>query len=475
MTSGHRKYLIVGLTVMAAILLAAFGAATYLVNSAKPRLEKIASSSLGMQVTSRKLRVSFLPPSILARDVKISNHDAVIALIPTLRARIDLRRLVKGQVLVPALTMEKPEFTITRLENHTWNTETAKREKKEKTGENPFLLPIINIRDGSLTLSTDENPLEMRGISMTVRDMGLAGDNIRPLLSRLSFIGDFTCSELQYDKTIIRNFASHLQGTAGSFAFAPVTFQAFGGTATGKVAVDMGGESPLVGVHLKLSRFRAGDFFASMTDEELLHGEMELALDFTARGNAQQELLRSLSGKAAMTGRGLTTARVDLDELVEQFIQSQQFDLVDFGAFMIVGPLGPIVTRSFDLGMLTNAAQGGSSEVRQLVSLWEIDEGRAVARDVALATGKSRIAMSGEVDIGAKRFRNLVVAVIDAGGCALVRQEMDGPFESPQVEKPNFIETAAGPIINIFKGTARLITGEKCDVFYNGSVAAPEE
>ena len=68
-----------------------------------------------------------------------------------------------------------------------------------------------------------------------------------------------------------------------------------------------------------------------------------------------------------------------------------------------------------------------------------------------------------------------VVAVIDAGGCALVRQEMDGPFESPQVEKPNFIETAAGPIINIFKGTARLITGEKCDVFYNGSVAAPEE
>jgi AsmA protein len=212
-----------------------------------------------------------------------------------------------------------------------------------------------------------------------------------------------------------------------------------------------------------------------MTKEELLHGEMDLALDITTRGMTQQERLHSISGKASMTGRDLTTTRFDLDNLVEQFIDSQQFDLVDLGAFMIAGPLGPIVTRSYDLGMLANATQGGSSEVRQLVSLWEIAEGRAVARDVALATGKSRIAMSGEVDIGAKSFRNLVVAVIDAGGCALVHQEINGPFDNPQVEKPNFIESAAGPIINIFRGTARLITGKKCDVFYNGSVAAPAE
>jgi len=41
------------------------------------------------------------------------------------------------------------------------------------------------------------------------------------------------------------------------------------------------------------------------------------------------------------------------------------------------------------------------------------------------------------------------------------------------VKKPNLIVSAAGPLVNIFKGTASLITGEKCEVFYNGSVAAP--
>jgi uncharacterized protein involved in outer membrane biogenesis len=208
MTSGHRKYLIIGLAVAAAILLAAFGTATYLVNSAKPRLEKIAGTSLGMQVTCRKLRVSFLPPSVLARDVKISNHGVEVALIPSLRARLDLRALIKGRVLVPALNIEKPEFTFIRLENGKWNIETPEREKKEAVDECSVLLPIINIRNGSLLLHTDENPLEMRGISLTVRDLGLTGDNNRPLLSRLTFTGDFSCNELQYDKTIIRVFLS---------------------------------------------------------------------------------------------------------------------------------------------------------------------------------------------------------------------------------------------------------------------------
>jgi uncharacterized protein involved in outer membrane biogenesis len=315
MISGRRKYLIMGLAIGAAILLVAgFGAATHIVTSAKPRLEKIAGTILGMQVTSRKLGVSFLPPSILVRDVKISNHGAEVALIPSLRARLNLRALVKGRVLVPALNIEKPEFTFIRLENGKWNIETQEREKRESVGESFVLLPIINIRNGSLLLHTDENPLKMRGISLTVKDLLLNGDK------------NFSCNELQYDKAVFRDLATHLQGTAGSFTFAPMSFQAFGGLGVGNVELDIVDESPLVGVHLKLSRFRAEDLFASMTKEELLHGEMEMALDFTIRGNTLPKLLRSISGKASMTGQDLITTRFDLDNLVEQFIDSQQFD-----------------------------------------------------------------------------------------------------------------------------------------------------
>lgn len=461
MALGHRKYLIIGLAVLSAIILAGLGAATYYVNSAKPRLETIASTSLGMQVSCRGLYVSLLPPSVSVREVRISNNGAEVALIPTLQARLDLLALLKGKLLISTLNLKKPQFTFSRLENGTWNIETPKPEKKETAGQNPFSISTVNIRDGHLVLRAGANPLEMQGIRLTTRNLLiLAGDNDRPLLARLSLTGDFSCPKLRYnDKTVIRGLASHLRGTAGSFVFTPLTFQAFRGDASGKVTANLGGEIPIVGVQLELSRFQAEDFFASMTKEQLLRGEMDLVLDVTAMGLTQHELLRSMSGRASMTGHDLTSIRLDLDNLLEKFIQSQQFDLVDLGAFMIAGPLGPALTKGFDFGMVANAARGGSTEVRQLVSSWQIDEGKAVARDVALATGKNRIAMSGKVDIAAERFQNLEVAVVDAGGCALVRQEMDGPFERPEVKKPSFIVSAAGPLINILKGTAKFLSG----------------
>jgi len=469
MAPGHRKYLVIGLVVLAAGIVAGLGAATYYLNSAKPRLETIASTSLGMQASCSGLRVSLLPPSVLVRDVKISNNGTEVALIPTLQVRLDLLALLRMQLQISSLILKKPQFTLSRLENGTWNIETPKREKTETDAQNPFTISSLNIRDGRLVLRVGANPLEMRGLGLTARNLVLTAGN-----ERLSLTGDFSCTELRYnDKTVIRNLTSPLQGSAGSFIFTPVTFQAFQGTASGKVRTDFGGESPIFGLQLELSRFQAEDFFASMTKEQLLRGEMDLVLDIEARGHTQHELLRSLSGNASMTGQNLTSIRFDLDNLMEEFIQSQQFDLVDLGAFMIVGPLGPALTKVFDFGMLANATHGGSTEVRKLVSLWRVDEGMAVARDVALATEKNRIAMRGKVDIADERFQNLVVAVIDAGGCALVHQEMDGAFDRPEVKKPSFIESAAGPLISIFKGTATFLSGEKCEVFYNGSVAAP--
>lgn len=474
MTSGQRTYLIIGLAVLAAIILAGFGAATSFVNSAKPRLEMLVSARLGMQVSCRSLHLSLLPLAIEAREVKISNKDSDVALIPTLQARVALLALFKGQLRISTLNLKRPEFTLTRWENGVWNIEKTKREEKETPGRRSFFISTLNIQDGHLVLRAGANPMEMQGISLTVRDLVLAADNGRPLLARLSLTGDFNCPDLRYgDKTVIRDLASQLQGTAGSFVFTPLTFQAFGGSAKGKVTTSLAGENFLVGVQLELFRLRAEDLFSSMTKEQLLRGEVEMVLDVTARGGGQQELLRSMSGKASMSGQDLKLIRLNLDNLLEEFIQSQQFDLVDLGAFLIVGPFGPALTKGFDLGMVANAAQGGSTEVRKLVSRWQIEEGRAVARDVALATGKNRMAMRGEVDIAAERFQNLVVAVVDAGGCAVVRQEIDGPFESPEVKKPGFIQSAAGPLINIFKGPVTFLTGQKCEVFYSGSVAAP--
>ncbi len=456
-----------------ATMLAFFATAAYFVRSAKPRLEKIASDTLGMKVTCRSLHLSLLPISITADMVTIGNNDAQVAVIPTLQAHVDLQALLMGQLLIPVLSLEKPEFSFTGLGTSTLKVKTPAQEGNEGKEAVPFLLPNLIIRNARLVMHTDVNLLEIEGFDLTVHDLVLTGNEENLQLSRLSLKGDLTCRELRYNQTTIQDLSCDLQGSAGKFIFDPVSFKAFGGSATGKADADMTGSRPIASLQLQLSQFRAENFFTAMTKKEMLSGEMELTLNITTMGMERQEILRSLTGKVSMTGHALTAIGINLDDLLDKLTQEQQFDLVDLGSFLIVGPLGPTFTKAMDFGLLVNADYAGHTRIQQLISSWQINNGKAEARDVALATEHHRIAIKGGIDITSDHFRNLELAVVDAEGCAIIRQKINGSFTKPQIKKTSLIESAAAPLLHLLKGTSKLITGEQCEVFYNGSVTAP--
>jgi hypothetical protein len=78
----------------------------------------------------------------------------------------------------------------------------------------------------------------------------------------------------------------------------------------------------------------------------------------------------------------------------------------------------------------------------------------------------------GSLDFAGERFDDVTVAVVDGKGCAMVRQKIRGPFRKPEVEKVTVLQSVAGPVLKLFK-QAKTIFGEKCEVFYAGSVAPP--
>jgi len=98
----------------------------------------------------------------------------------------------------------------------------------------------------------------------------------------------------------------------------------------------------------------------------------------------------------------------------------------------------------------------------------------ARAQDVAMATKENRVALQGGLDFVGNRFDDLTVALIDAKGCATVRQHVHGTFAEPVVEKPNRLEALAGPVLRLLKKGSQILGGQGCDVFYAGSVAAPK-
>jgi len=93
---------------------------------------------------------------------------------------------------------------------------------------------------------------------------------------------------------------------------------------------------------------------------------------------------------------------------------------------------------------------------------------------VALATSENRIALQGGLDFVNGRFADVIVAMIDAKGCAIVRQAIRGSFGEPVVEKPRVLKSLAGPVFKLYKQTRGLFPAEPCEAFYSGSVAAPK-
>jgi hypothetical protein len=99
----------------------------------------------------------------------------------------------------------------------------------------------------------------------------------------------------------------------------------------------------------------------------------------------------------------------------------------------------------------------------------------AHAEDVALATGETRLALQGGLDFVDGEFDEVFVALIDAKGCASVRQRIRGPFGKPVVEKPSVLASVAGPVVNLLGKARDLLpgTGPACEVFYSGSMPPP--
>jgi hypothetical protein len=124
-------------------------------------------------------------------------------------------------------------------------------------------------------------------------------------------------------------------------------------------------------------------------------------------------MVRSAGGEASPHAHNLTLKIGDIDKQLSRYESSQSFNLVDMCAFFLAGPLGLAVTKRYNFASIFQRS-GGSSQIRTLVSKWNIEHGVARAKDVAMATKENRIALKGRLDFVNGRFKEVTVAVIDA-------------------------------------------------------------
>lgn len=439
----------------------------------RARLATAASKALGMEVRiGGGLGISLLPSlHINLEDVQLVQQGTEIARVEKASLGIEFLPLLQKRIRIETLALKHPRISIERYQDGTFNYE-----RKEPDDETEVTLgwSQVSISEGTLIFSDHQSGAEFEAsdCSLTIGQLQPSTWNVSNLLKNLSFTAELACGVMRNLDLSLSTVKLSASGKNGVIDLKPVTMQVFGTPGTGNFRADFSGAVPLYDLHYQLSDFRIEQFFKILSPQQVAAGAMDFSADLSAQGKTLHEIRQTIMGKVSLRGEDIKLFGRDLDQEFANFESSQNFNLVDVGAFFFAGPLGLLVTKGYNFASNLQGP-GGSSEIRTLVSDWQVENGVAQAQDVALATGKHRVALQGGLDLVNEKFKNLTLALIDSQGCAEVRQSIRGSFQNPQVEKPNLLKSLAGPVEKILKMGRGLFPGGECEPFYTGSVASP--
>ena len=443
----------------------------------KPQIEAAASKALGMDVRIKgRLGIALVPGfGISMKGVSAQKGGADVVTVEKMKIGLQLIPLTRHEVRISRVALINPVFSIVRYKNGMFNFEKPERTLMER------LLTVhrISISAGRLAY-TDEmsgERIKVENFDGTIRDLSYGKTDGAGPFRNLSFTGDIRCKTISINNLTLINLVMRTAGGNGILDINPVSMHVFGGTGKGSLHVDVTGESPHYHINYTLSKCRVDEIIQAFSPGKMpqksIEGLIDFSADVTATGKSVDELKQSLSGDAFLKGDNLMLYSMDIDALIPKYERSQNFNLVDVGAFFLVGPFGPAITKSYNFGSLYEELQGGKGIISKLVSVWKVQNGIAEATDVALATKKYRIAMKGGLNFNNDRFDEVTVAVLDKRGCAVYSQKVNGPFRKPRIEKVSIFKSITGSVSNALKDAWKFVGGE-CAVFYSGSVAQPE-
>ncbi len=478
MTIRTKKILLIT-GVIAVVAFAGIFALRFYINTLTPQIEVALSTALGMDIRLKgKMGVSLFPGLGLSlKDVSVLNNGLDVATVEKMKIGLKLMALARFEIEIIQIGLYKPVISILRSAKRQLNLEQLLRAQRERLLE----VKRISVFQGNFVYADDATggKIDAGDIDLDIKlNMPSGRDSADPF-RKISLTWDIKCKILRVNGVTVMDLVMIAKGEKGKLDINPVSLNIFGGTGNGSIHVDLTRPSPHYRVIYRLNQVGLGDLLGLYALDKInpktIEGPINLSADLTAMGKSDDEVMRSLSGDLSLNGENLMLYNIDIDVLVAKYEQSQNFNLVDLAAFLLAGPVGPLLTKSYNFGRLYEASQGGKGVVRKLVSVWKVENGIAEARDVALASKKQRIAMTGGLNFINERFEDVTVAALDERGCAVYSEKVHGPFRAPQIEKESIFASMAGSVMNPLKVGWEFLQGEECTVFYAGSVWHPQE
>jgi len=313
---------------------------------------------------------------------------------------------------------------------------------------------------------------EVKEITLAIKDCSVV-DTSEEFIKNISFTGSMDCKAVRKKDLKIDNVKSPVKAEKGVIHLMPLSMDIFGTKGEGDATADKSEVDAVYKINLKVSNLDFAKLQESFGTRKVVGGKGELNASLTVKEKGSRTLMSGMDGTFSLRGDNLVIYTMDLDKVLSSYETSQQFDLVDLGAFFIAGPLSTIALKGYRYWDIYHQTQGGQGVVTQFISHWKIKDGVADATDCALATRHNRVALKGKLNLVSERYDNVTVALLDEKGCATFKQSVSGPFASPQVGAVSAVESLGGQFSDLYRKAKRFLQGGKCEVFYKGSVRQP--
>ena len=459
--------------VLGLLILGAAVAVFSWVRHSKMQVQAAASDVLGMQVTiGGEVEVRLFPSfGMTLQEVRIRNQGSDLAAVKEARLAIELLPLLHRQIRIPVIVLTHVTLTVELGRDGKFNFDVP----SSAGGARPAIDSThVTLADVTLHYTDKQNGNAWRAASCNVPAgrLQISAGKAADLINSLAITAAVSCNQIETRKLMMSDVKFTVDAKQGLFEFRDITMRAYDGRGSGEVHANFTGHVPAYRVHYELSKFRIEEFWSIFSAKKVGEGLMNFSTDLTLSGSTVREMTQSSVGEAFLRGSNLTLAIGDLDGELSRYESTQRFSLIDVGAFLVAGPLGLAVSKGYDFARVLDSA-GGGSEIPSLTSDWQIERGVARAKDVAMTTKKNRIALQGALDFVNDRFQDVTVALVDKQGCVRVQQTARGPFSQPDVAKPNVLVSLTGPVHTLLKQAKHLLGGH-CQVFYSGSLAAPQ-
>jgi AsmA protein len=311
--------------------------------------------------------------------------------------------------------------------------------------------------------------MALSSLVLETKDLKVA--SITSLLSTLSWKATMQFQQWSHPYVALENCDMHIKLQSQTMDIQNIQCKAEGQNLQAQTTFQL---SPLSDIHLKL-QYDQIDLkkWSSQVAPELgypISGQLNLHTDVRV---ADLQQWQQAQGQVRVEGQNIVIENINIDRLIDAYVQSNQTSLLNVAGFMALGPVGILATQSAKLGKNMPGLMQGQTKMETLHVELEIADQLAKTQDVAFKTAKHRVAAQGAIDLKEQTYQNFEIGFLDAQGCAKLVQTIEGSLTQPSFRiTRSLIKTITAPVTNMTNRVENMLTGG-CEKFYQGTVAHP--